>query len=547
MADLAKEEIAAAEAMKAERSTFDDHWEDVRTYIHPLVASFTGTNTPGEKGRREILDNTGESVAEQLAAALHGFLTNPGTKWMAVRAKDRALNDVFEVARWLELANEWLFFVFESKDSGFATMLSQIYLDVIDFATTGVHVRERPGRLPLFQARPLSELYLAEGEDGRVDTVRRWFKLTARQAVQIYGDQAGAKVIEAARSPKRQNEKFAFLHSILPRDEHAHGASNMPIASIHISVADQAIIGRIAGFNEKPLITPRWAKRAGEAYGRGSPGMKSLADVKMLQRTMRATIVGAELSIRPPLTVADDGVLSPVRWKSGAITRVRGETLSGRRGVIEPMKTGARPDIGEEFMVGIRQRIENAYFLNLIQLSRDPRMTATQVLSLEEETKRVIGPFLARLQEELLEPLIVRTFNILLRAGVLPPPPAELRQVEVEFVSPIAKAQRLSEVRAISQLNEVMAPMVGLDPTLQDNLDGDLAYRHAADRLGVPKILMRDPRQRDALRQQRAEAEKAQAEMQTVERGAAAAQSAGQAAAAFAGAARTTRDAAAAA
>lgn len=533
---LANDQIQRFQGMKANRAVLESHLQEIRDLILPLAAAFTGSDTAGSKNRDQILDNSAESASELLSAGLNGFLTNPGTKWAGLRIAGRDESE--EEAEWLELAMEIHFLVFESPETQFTTQLGQVYQELVDFCTSVEYVAARPGRMPLYQAQTLSECFIAESHEGVVDTVFRIFALTARQAKQRWGNKAGEKVLKAVEQNTTE-QPFPFLHAVSPREESRRDsilARDLPIASTWISMQDKSTIQE-GGFHEMPYIVGRWNKRSGEVYGRG-PGMKALADVKMLQRAMEATILGAERTIKPALQIADDGVLGDVNLAAGALNFVRAEVLGGRGDVIKPILQGLRADLGEEFMQGIRLRIERAYFNHLLQLSRDPRMTATQVLKLDEEALRVLGPFLGRIQNELLGRLIERTFGILLRGGLLPPAPASLQgeSLEVEYVSPIAKAQRLSEVSALSQLIEVTAPLINLDGGLLDNLDSDRAFRHAADRLGVPHALLRDPRKVEELRAARRAAAEEQAQAQRAQELAGAAQSAGQAAAAFSGA-----------
>ena len=72
------------------------------------------------------------------------------------------------------------------------------------------------------------------------------------------------------------------------------------------------------------------------------------------------------------------------------------------------------------------------------------RMTATEIVERHEEKLLMIGPVIERLHNELLEPLIDRTFAYLVKANALPPAPPELQGMDlsVEFVSILAQAQQ---------------------------------------------------------------------------------------------------------
>src|SRR3546814_4077959 len=76
-----------------------------------------------------------------------------------------------------------------------------------------------------------------------------------------------------------------------------------------------------------PYMVPRWSKDAGEIYGR-SPGWNALPDQKMLNEMSRTVLKAAQKAVDPPLMVADDGVLMPLRTHPGGINVVRAGALS---------------------------------------------------------------------------------------------------------------------------------------------------------------------------------------------------------------------------
>src|SRR3546814_6072789 len=140
--------------------------------------------------------------------------------------------------------------------------------------------------------------------------------------------------------------------------------------------------------------------------------------------------------------VADDGVLKTLRTHPGVINVVRAGALSNDP--LRPLPAPQRIDIGLEMMEQRREAVRSAFHYSLLQMFQDPRMTATQVLQLVQEMQRLMGPMLARQQAELLEPMIERVFAILSRARLRPPPPPALagRSLRVDYVSPIARAQK---------------------------------------------------------------------------------------------------------
>lgn len=515
--DVARETIARADRMRSNRSTFDAHWQEVREVIIPLAASVTGRETPGQKAHGAVLDSTGEQANEMLAAALVSILTPDTVDWFTLTVTDDdEANGDRDVAMWLETAAARMMAVFRSPRSGFGTAQHEKMLDVCSFGTAGMFIADRPGAGIRFTTIPLRQLLLDEDADGRVDTVYRDFELTARQALKRWGDAAGPKVVEAAGNPKHADRSFRFVHGVEPRTGRIEGTGRkgMPYRSVYVSVSDLQVIDE-GGFHEMPYVAPRWMKRGDEVYGRGC-GMKALADVKMLQRSMKVTIKGVEKMIDPPLMVADDGILSPIRVNPSGLNYYRSGTYS--IDPIKPLNTGGRPDLGEEFMAGIRHRIDNAFMKPLIQMIRRDRMTATEVLTVDEQGQRVLGPYLGRLKSEDLGPMIERVFGIMLRAGAFPAMPRALqgREVTIEYVSPAVRQQRLTRARALAQFSEIAGPLMAMSPELADNLDADRAYRDTADVLGLPKDWLRPEQDVQRMRQARQQVQQEQAERQAM-------------------------------
>lgn len=494
MDDLVKQIEARYSRAKAGRASAEGVFQRIRDLCYPSGDPFQSRETPGSSNRSQVYDNTAEQAADLLAAALIGSLVNPALDWFGLRAQDGALNDRDDVKRYLAQVQTAIRMVTDSPDSRFLLEMHEAILDLVHYGSGVLFIGERVGRLPQFDARPLSECVLLEGPDGLVDTVFREWEWTAAQAYAEWGEKCGPKVVKAATDPKHQEDRFRFLHAVMPRREapdHRKAArASLPIASYHISLTDRHLIDE-GGYHEMPYVCPRWSKRAGETYGRG-PGHRALPDVAVLQEISKDLMDAVELSLFPPLVVDDDGVLGEIRQHSRGLNFARGDAM--RRGdPIRRMEIAGIPQLGEAYLQDMRDRVTRAYYNHLLQIDQDPRMTATQVLELSERTMQALSSVYGRLQSELLGPMIDRIFGILVRKpGVLPPPPPALqgRPLKAEFISPAVRQQRLAEVRAISQSMDVLAPLVQTKPEVLDNLDHNATFRYVFEHMGSPLRLL---------------------------------------------------------
>ena len=483
------------EQLAAERASFESTWRDIAAHLlgrrDVLGTGGAAQGTGGARRDARLYDGTSMQAADTLAASLHGLVTNPSMRWFALRFEDAALDEDSGARRWLAASEDRLYDAFAAPTAGHAQACHEFYLDLGAFGTAGMFLGDAPGRGLVFSARALGELAIAEDAAGRVDTVFRRFTLTARQARQEWGEAAGEKVTRALAAG-RAEEKFEFLHAVYPRGEREPGRSDgahMALASCYVSLADRAVVAE-GGFHEMPYLVARWSKDAGETYGRG-PGWNALADQKMLHAMSKTVIVAAQKAVDPPLLVADDGVVLPVRTVPGGLNFGR---MDGRGPFIQPLSVPARLDIGFEMMEQRRQAVRAAFHADVLQVMRDPRMTAAQVYEIAGEMMRVMGPVLGRLQAEFLGPMIARGFALLARQGALPPAPPQLTgaRLKVEYVSPLARAQKAGQAQAVMRTYEPALRLAQAAPQVMDNLDHDEALRVLAEANGAPPKILKD-------------------------------------------------------
>jgi hypothetical protein len=239
--------------------------------------------------------------------------------------------------------------------------------------------------------------------------------------------------------------------------------------------------------------------------------MTALPDIKMINKMAETTIKAAQKMVDPPLLVPDDSFVLPVRTQPGGLNFYR----SGSRDTITPLNIGANTPLGLNIEEQRRTAIKQAYYIDQLLMSQNIQMTATEVMQRNEEKMRLLAPVLGRLQSEMLQPLINRTFNILLRKGILPPAPEELQgqTIDIEYVSPLARSQKQGDVQAILRTLEIITPMSQMSPVM-DFIDSDRMVNHLASVLGVPSKVIRSVDEVQAIRQQRAAAQQQAAQQQ---------------------------------
>ena len=501
-----------------QRSNWESHWQQLADFISPRKADITKKRTSGDKRTELVFDGTAIHAAEMLAASLHGMLTNPSSAWFSLRFKDRELDGDDEAKEWLEGVTDVMYNTFNR--SNFAEAVHELYSDLVVFGTAVMSIEKDDVTDVRFSTRHIAECYLAEDEKGTVDTVYRKFKMTCIAMRKMFGEENLPPRLQnmARMEPYKEVE---LLHAVFPREAYditQLDSLNKPFASVYIDPHDKITISE-GGYDELPYVCPRFLKASFElGYGR-SPAMTALADTKMLNKMSEVIIRSAQKQVDPPLMLPDDGFMMPIRTVPGGLNYYR----SGTRDRIEPLNIGANNSLGLNMEEQRRNAIRSAFYVDQLILSQGPQMTATEVIQRTEEKMRLLGPVLGRFQAEMLQPLIERVYNVLSRERKFAAPPEFLanNDVEIEYISPLAKAQRLGDVQSAMRLFEMLAPLSQVNPAVFDYVDMDGLAKYVIRILGVPASTIKSDQQvaqeREARQQMQQQMAEQQEALQTAE------------------------------
>lgn len=515
--------------LKAEKGTLDAQLQSIKTLVMPNKDEVTQKGqTPGQKNdARTQFDPTAPQANELLAASMAGSLTPQTSQWFDMKFRDDDLNDIKEIADWMQDNSRRMFKAYLS--SNFYTKIHESFLDLGGFGTTAVIQEEKPrdanGNFTgvKFDVFPISDYTFLEGSDGLVNTLFREHNLTADQVHDRFSWHPKYKGLgekmEAARNSDKAADKakrFKILQVITPSENRIPGLAaelQMETDSKYFSCDDKHEIITL-GYNEFPCAVARWSKlSADNGWGRG-PGWTALPTIKRLNRIHEQGLKALAKDVSPPLLVPHKGVVGGMRTNPNGITYYDARKYGGAKP--EYMNSGSRWDIAQFNIESMEQKIRQMFYSDQLEMQEGPQMTAMEVQVRYELMQRLLGPTFWRLVTELFSPTLNRTFNIMLRAGAFQDIPEVLMdminqgnapELDIVYTGPLARAQRQEEVVAIQRGYELagfIAETKG-DPSVLDNLDDDEAFKHGAEQLGVPGKVLRGKDQVAERRQARQE------------------------------------------
>lgn len=494
---IVTEALERFEKRKSARAQWETHWQELAEIMRPRRADFTIASEPGAKRTYEQYDSAPMLAARGLATSVGGMLTPKSERWFDIKAADEALNDDEEVKVWLDLAEQRLLRAIYDPQARFVKAFASAYLDLVTLGTAIVFMGERAKRDGLiFRPLHLKDSYIATNAEGAVDTMFLIERLTAPQAAKRFGREKLSGRTREALDEKDRESEFEFLQVVTPREDMRPGrldAQGLTFAARVIDIGAEALVDD-SGYHEFPFAVMRWDTDADEDYGR-SPGMLALPDAKTLMQMGKTMLESGHKAVDPPWFAPSDSISSAPRTFPGGITYYDADALSGAGGqrAIFPAISGANFPLGREMQRDTREQIWSAFFKNVLNLPVDgPQMTATEVLERKQEFMRTVGPTLGQLEPDGPAAITTRSFAIMRRAGVLPPPPESLQAgVRFAYGSTIERVAKQIEAAALPRAIEIMGPLVQADPGMLDHLDTDAIARDVPVAVGLPQRWLR--------------------------------------------------------
>jgi len=497
-----------------ERVNSETTWELLAEFLLPnQFGNFHGNTERGRKNTDRLYDSVAPSAVHDLASTIHSVVTSNAVKWAKFRFKDEVLNNTAEAVDWLEATNNMFHDALNS--SNFNTEINKAYKSYVAMGNMSLLMEERKSKIDLqfngfkFKALHLSQIAWAENEDSSVDVFYRKFKMSARAAVERFGEKCSDKIKQDLENNPEKMHNFIF--GVYPNQtdkinyDLITSADSRPFVKCIFEEKGENIVEE-GGYYEFPVFCVRWETMPEESYGRG-PGHIALPDVRTLNQLKQHQLEALALAVGPPLLTTQRGLLGDVNFKPHGLTVVRNVND------VKPFDMGTRWDVVQFSAADLQEQIRNVFFINkLIFPPRNAQgeMTATEVMERVAQMQKVLGPTMGRLNSELLGPLVQRGFKMMLRGGAFPPIPDVLKDVgasiEIEYVNTLARAQRIEEVQAIQNWANDLAMLAQLGkPEALDNIDADGISALSARIRGVPVSAITNDDVKQALRQQRAE------------------------------------------
>lgn len=514
--DALKDHIARSDRAWTERMPWDSLYQDVYDYVVPYRRPATGRHGGSQGAQRveKIFDNTAVVSTFAGAGRLQADLFPPGQPFftftlgpVARLAMERGKIDPQEAKRELEQVAQEIQALFNNEfdqaclemcvdlQAGFGAMIA------FDGDDTD------PVR---FVCVPMDELALEAGPYGDVAAAFWKTRMTRRQISAAFPRgrfpdtfKEGLRKTPDAAITLRQDfvQAGRGWRMIVWCDD--CGEADPPIADVRSKT--------------RPIVTPRYHRVPGEAYGRG-PAMLALPTIKTLNKAQELMLKSAAIQMLGLWAYRPGGAFNPetVRIAPGAFW-----PMGSTGGVMGPDVTrldpaGGKMEIGQLVTQEMRSQLQAALNDDRLPDKGATPVSATEIMArMKRVSQNYVGAF-GRLVNEIVPPLVRRVAEIADRRGLLSRnlmPLGDLL-VKIDVTSPMAVMLKAQALERVLQWLQIVAQIKG-PQAIELLAKVDDLLRELGQDMQVPARLMNTAEEQAAIEQKLAAAAAQMAAAQT--------------------------------
>lgn len=475
--------------LTSQNANYRSYCQELADFGLPRKAWINSIRIQGERVRFNFLYDSTLILSTRTAAhGIHSNLTNETMRWFDLESVDEEDMKRRENRIWFKEVVDKL--LASLKRSNYYNIQLEDYQNKLLFGTGTYSMLDDDKDIFKFKNIPVNEVNRVIDDNGRLIEIYINFKLGARLAFKIFGNNVGPSVIKALE--KEPYMEFEFLHYVaerFDRDPRYQDSVNMPYKSCWINKKDKYIMNE-SGFMEMPYISDVFYSDSNDPNG-FSPAMDVLPWVKLLNAIARTVIRGGMKATDPALLGPSRGLVHPLNFNPAAMNYRDAKTPSD---AIQALPNGGKVEIGVELMKYVEERVKAGMFVPLFQTFNDQtkQLRVLEAEMIRNQSMSILGPVIGRFDYGTLSPMIFRGYNMLNRTGVLPPPPEDMihKGFKVVYLGPLAKAQRQAEIAQVQAwLGEVQA-IGAVKPAALDyvNEDETIKYFHRVRRI-EPSLL----------------------------------------------------------
>lgn len=492
-------------------------YQDIRDLLAPGTGLFRANSVNLENENidyKKLLDSEPITFLDTTIAGLYGGLINPASRWFDLtfdKMNQKYLQyDLHDIHTMLEANKEALYFLLAKTN--FYSAMKPVVSEWVRYGAGVMLIEERDWDLLFFNPLTVGEYYLGINEYGEYTKLARKFHKTADQLVSDFGLEILPDSVKTAYENGDYESEFEVRHLICENPKDGTVLNKFKYVDLYWMEGMNGKFLRNSGFMSNPIVVLPWDRKNLRTIYPMGLCEKMLGDVKELQFTVKSLNVNKAYLANPALALHTALGKKPILPGSRFYTdqdpsKVAAEIYRVQSHIAELEDSRAR----------ILDKIRKMSYSDILMLfaGKDKgTMTAREVTAIVNEQMTLLAPIYLQAKSG-LDAIFARVMDICIRRKVFVYPEGiNPKDIKIEFLSSIAKAQRLSEVGSIQDLIMYVAELAQVKPSALDYIDEDAIVIDLAERLGNGSKI----RSSEEVNQMRQAQAAAQAELQDLER-----------------------------
>lgn len=496
-------------------NTIKSDLEELADYFYPRSVRFltSDVNKTNKKKNTKIIDSSALIALRNFSSGMMSGATNPSQNWFRMKIKNYNMEMDYTTRLWCSQIEKLFRDAFNS--SKLYTKLPILYKQLGVYGFSCLSLESDFDDLFVAKVLPIGSYRYAKNYKGEVDTVVREYTETAKNLVEQFGINKVSDTVKRA-SEQTPNMNIDIVHIVMPNpnyDESKKWAKNKKFISVYYEKSEnnKNFLSE-SGFDKFPYIVFESEVNGEDVYPCDSPAINALPDVKQLFIMIKEKAKAIKKMVSPPLR-------GPAKYKDKTISTLPDVYTAdddAGHGVapiheVNPRILELENDI-QNLKAMIREHFFNDLFAMILNTAERQR-TATEINELKEEKMILLAPLLLQIHLG-LNKIFEWLFEEFIRVDILPTPPEQIQggEIEIEFVSTLAQAQKVQKIAGMERFTTFTMNLANaLDPALRYKINGMKLIDDYADFANIdpsqinPSEYVEQIKQQEAAKQQQME------------------------------------------
>lgn len=495
--------------------------QELSEYFAPRMSRFlvTDINKPIKKSKK-ILDSITITSVKNFASGMQSGATSAATRWFKFQMKRKKLNAINEVKVWCYQQEELQRRILAA--SNFYQNMLGVYKQLGSYAFSCLLMEPDYQTVVNFKLLPIGSYRYAKDHRGNVDTLCRNFKESAKNIVEKYGYDNCPQAVKDAFD-NNNDSWFEIVYFVEPNKEYNKKsplAKHKKFISVTYLAGENTFL-KISGFDRFPFAVFEAEVNGEDNYPSNCPAIEALPDTRQLMMQVKEYSKGLKKIVSP--LYKGPASLQKNKGLNDASGQIIWEDENGRG--ISPIYE-VPPQIiqleqnNEKLRQTIKEHFYNDLFAVILNTAERGR-TATEVNEIKEEKMVLLSPLLDQVHKG-LHCVHDWIFFETIETGIMPEPPEMIQaeELETEFVSSLALAQKVKGIATIERYTTFVANIANTyDPTVLKKANVDKIVDDYADIANVNPEYVVPTEEVNKYRKQKQQEEQQQKQMQALQQG----------------------------